>query len=160
MEAYRALVADPQHLGSRVTATDLEALRLLRTELRLIFTAATGGERPQVADRLNALLTRHPIHQEIVRHDGQRWHVHLVESGSTADRHAASAIAGLAGLVTGSGIDRLGICEAEGCGRAFIGTGTSAGGALLLRRMQAQGESAGFAGPRARQRPGTAVDAP
>ena len=127
VESYRALVADRPHLAGRVTAADLEALRLLRAELQLIFAAADGGDAAQVAERLNALLTRHPIHQELASHDSQQWHLHLVESGSAADRHAAGAIAGLTGVVTASGIDRFGTCEAEGCGRAFIGTGASAG---------------------------------
>ncbi len=127
VESYRALVADRPHLAGRVTAADLEALRLLRAELRLIFAAADGGDAARAAERLNALLTRHPIHQELVSHDSQQWHIHLVESGSAADRHAAGAIVGLTGLVTESGTDRFGICEAEDCGRAFIGAGTSTG---------------------------------
>ena len=126
-ECYRALVADRPHLAGRVTAADLDSLRLLRTELRLIFVAADGGETAQVAERLNALLTRYPIHSQLVSHDGQPWHIHLVDSGSAADRHAAGAIAGLTGLITASGTDRFGICEAQDCGRAFIGTGTSPG---------------------------------
>jgi predicted RNA-binding Zn ribbon-like protein len=127
VESYRALVADRPHLAGRVTAADLEALRLLRAELWLIFAAADGGDAAQVAERLNALLIRHPIHQELISHDSQQWHIHLVESGSAADRHAAGAVAGLTGLVTAAGTDRFGICEAEDCGRAFIGTATSAG---------------------------------
>jgi predicted RNA-binding Zn ribbon-like protein len=126
VESYRALVSDRPDLAGKVTGTDLEALRLLRDELRQIFAAADQGHTGQVAEWLNALLTRHPIHQELISHDGQGWHVHLVESGSVADRHAAGAIAGLAGLLTESGTDRFGICEAAGCGRAFIGACPSA----------------------------------
>jgi len=127
VESYRGLVADRPYLAGKVTGTDLEALRLLREELLLIFTAADRGEAGQVAERLNALLARHPIHTDLASHDGhQQWHIHLVESGSAADRHAAGAIAGLTGLVTESGTGRFGICEAEDCGRAFIGTGASA----------------------------------
>jgi hypothetical protein len=120
VESYRALVADRPHLTSRVTTNDLEALRLLRDELRQIFAAAARNDDAQVVDRLNALLTRHPIHQQIARHDGQDWHVHLVESGSAADKHAAGAIAGLTGLVAESGADRLSTCAAPGCRRVFI----------------------------------------
>ena len=120
LEAYRALVGDRPHLAGKVTPGDLEALRLFRDELRLVFTAAERCDGAQVAERLNALLTRHPIHQQIVSHDGQHWHIHLVESGSTADRHAAGAIAGLAGLITESGTERLGICAAADCERVFI----------------------------------------
>ncbi len=125
VESYRGVVADRPHLAGKVTAADLEALRLLRDELRLIFAAADRGDAAQVAERLNALLARHPVHQELISHDGQSWHIHLVESGSAADRHAAGAVAGLTGLITASGIDRFGTCEAPGCGRAFIATGRS-----------------------------------
>ena len=120
VESYRALVADRPHLAGRVTTNDLEALRLLRDELQLIFAAAARRDDAEVVDRLNALLCRHPIHQQIARHDGQDWHVHLVESGSAADKHAAGAVAGLTGLVTESGTDRLSTCAATGCRRVFI----------------------------------------
>jgi predicted RNA-binding Zn ribbon-like protein len=126
VESYRALVADRPHLVGRVTPGDLEALRLLRDELRLIFTAAERCDGAVVAEKLNALLTRHPIHQQIVSHDGQHWHIHLVESGSAADRHAAGAIAGLTGLITDSGTERLGVCAAADCERVFIAAASSA----------------------------------
>lgn len=119
VESYRALVADRSYLAARVTVADLETLRLLRDELRLIFEAATRDEYSEAARRINALLTRHPIHQEITSHDGKRWHIHLVDSGSVADKFAAGAITGLAGLITLPGAGRFGICAAGGCGRAF-----------------------------------------
>lgn len=127
VEAYRALVADRPHLAGKVTAGDLETLRLLRGELRLIFAAAGRSDAADVAGRLNALLAQHPIHQQIVSHDGQPWHIHLVDSGSAADRHAAGAIAGLTALVAESGPGRLGVCAAPGCERVFIGTSSSPG---------------------------------
>jgi predicted RNA-binding Zn ribbon-like protein len=120
VESYRTLVADRPQLAGRVTISDLDVLRLLREEFRLIFAAAARHDDVEVAGRLNALLTRHPIHQQIVSHDGQDWHIHLVDSGSAADRHAAAAIAGLTGLVTESGTDRLSTCAAAGCPRVFI----------------------------------------
>ena len=43
--------------------------------------------------------------------------------GSVADRHAAGAAAGLAGLVTEGGAGCLGTCAGGGCGRVFIGNG-------------------------------------
>jgi predicted RNA-binding Zn ribbon-like protein len=126
VESYRELVADRPHLAGRVTGSDLDALRSLREELRVIFTAAARRDDVQVIDRLNALLTRYPLHQQITRHDGKRWHTHLVDSGSVSDRHAAGAIAGLTGLITQSGMDRLGICAAAGCERVLIVTGPAA----------------------------------
>jgi predicted RNA-binding Zn ribbon-like protein len=124
--SYRALVADRPHLAGKVTTNDLEALRHLREEFRQIFTAAARQAYTEVAERLNALLTRHPIHQQLISHDGKPWHVHLVDSGSAADRHAAGAIAGLIGLIAESGTDRLGTCAADGCERVFIAKGAAA----------------------------------
>jgi predicted RNA-binding Zn ribbon-like protein len=123
VESFRSLVADRPQYAGRVTVTDLEALRLLREELRLVFTAVAQGRDTEAADRLNALLTRHPIHQELTRHDGRRWHLHLVDSGSASDRYAAGAIAGLTGLIAESGTRRLGICAADGCDRVYAGNG-------------------------------------
>lgn len=128
VEAYRTLVADRPQLGGRVTAPDLEGLRQLRSELRLIFAAAAAGEETEVADRLNALLARYPVHPHVVRHDGQRWHVHLVESGSAVDRFAAGAVAGLTGLMTEWGTGPLATCASAGCERVFIDTGPGPGG--------------------------------
>jgi predicted RNA-binding Zn ribbon-like protein len=121
VDSFRSLMADRPQLAARVTGSDLEALRLLRDELRLIFTAASHGRDADAIERLNALLIRHPIHQQLARHDGQRWHMHLVDSGSVADRYAAGAIAGLTGLITESGTRRLGVCAAAGCERVFVG---------------------------------------
>lgn len=120
-ESYRGLLADRPQLASRVTAADLDALRLLREELRLVFRAVADNDPAGAVDRLNALLIRHPIHQQITGHDSQPWHLHLVESGSAADRYAAAAIAGLTGLVTQAGIRRLRTCAGSTCERVFIG---------------------------------------
>jgi predicted RNA-binding Zn ribbon-like protein len=124
VDSFRAIVADWPQLAGRVTAADLEALRMLREEFQLIFTSVSRGRDAEAIERLNALLTRHPIHQQLTRHDGQRWHVHLVESGSVADRYAAGAIAGLTGLITEFGTRRLGVCAAAECERVFVGSGS------------------------------------
>jgi predicted RNA-binding Zn ribbon-like protein len=125
VEAYRGLVADRPHLCGGVTPSDLEALRLLRAELRLVFEAASAGREAEVADRLNALLSRYPVHPHIVRHDDQPWHIHLVNSGSVADRHAAGAIAGLTSLITEAGPGRLGVCAGTGCQRVYARHGSA-----------------------------------
>lgn len=120
-ESYRGLVVGQPQLAGRVTAADLEALRLLREELRLVFQAVADGNAASAVERINALLIRHPIHQQITCHDGQPWHLHLVLSGSVADRYAAVAIGGLTGLITQAGIRRLRICASTTCERVFIG---------------------------------------
>ncbi|HEV2377403.1 MAG TPA: CGNR zinc finger domain-containing protein [Streptosporangiaceae bacterium] len=119
----RTLVADYPSLAGGLTAGDLDALRQLRDELRLVFSAATRDDDIVAVAHLNALLARHPIHQQLTRHDGQPWHMHLAESGSAADRYAAAAVAGVTGVVNEFGISRLKVCARADCDRVFIDTG-------------------------------------
>jgi predicted RNA-binding Zn ribbon-like protein len=119
-EAYRELTADRAYLNARVVPGDLDALQQLRAELRLIFKACAAGRDGETANRLNALLARHPIHPEIACHDGQPWHLHHAESGSVADRYAAGAVLGLTRVVTELGPDRLRTCETPSCRNVFV----------------------------------------
>ena len=120
VEAYRALMADRAALCARVTGADLDALRELRSQLRLIFAACAADQGDEAAARLKALLARHPIHPEIARHDGGTWHLHHADSGSVADRYAAGAVLGLTIVITSLGTDRLRHCEAPSCPHVLV----------------------------------------
>jgi predicted RNA-binding Zn ribbon-like protein len=122
IEAYQGLMADRAALCARATAADLDALRELRSQLRLIFAACTAGDGDGAAARLNALLARHPVHPEIARHDGGTWHLHHADSGSVADRYAAGAVLGLTIVLTNLGTDRLRHCEAPSCTNVLVDT--------------------------------------
>jgi predicted RNA-binding Zn ribbon-like protein len=124
-EAFRLLVADRPHLAGPVTRYDLDALRLLRAELGRIFAAAAEGADAAAVERLNALLIQHPVQPVITSHDSGRWHVHLSETGSVADRYAAGAAIGLALLVSQLGVSRLGICAIASCPGVFIDASTN-----------------------------------
>lgn len=89
----------------------------LRAELSAVFDAA--GDERAVAERLNALLVRHPVRPRLSDHDGQGWHLHLAEDS------AASAVMGLAAVVAELGADRLGRCQEPHCGRAFLDTSSN-----------------------------------
>lgn len=124
-QAFRAFVADRPHLAGQVTFHDLDALRLLRAELAAIFGAAAAGDETTASDRLNALLAQHPVHPVLIRHDGPRWHMHLIDSGSVAERYAAGAASGLAAVFAQFGANRLGICAIASCQCAFIDASTN-----------------------------------
>jgi predicted RNA-binding Zn ribbon-like protein len=125
VDGYRAFTAGLPELNSRVTPGDLDALNHLKADLRLIFTAAAGGNGEEAVQRLNALLIRYPFHPEIAQHDGRSWHLHLAESGSAADKYAARAVVGLAGVVTQMGPERLGSCAGATCQGVFIDASTN-----------------------------------
>lgn len=122
---FRMLVSDHPHLSGPVTPFDLDALRVLRTELSVIFTAVATGRDREAVDRLNALMIRSPIQPELVSHDDQRWHVHLAQAGSVADRYAAGAVIGLALAVSQFGLSRLGTCSIAACQQVFIDSSSS-----------------------------------
>lgn len=107
-------------LPGQVTRRDLDVLAYLRDEMSAIFTAAATGDAKAAMRRLNALLIQFPIQPEMTSHDDQRWHVHLAEHGSIADRVAAGAIIGIALTVSYSGVSRLGVCAIAACPRVFI----------------------------------------
>ncbi|HEU5160631.1 MAG TPA: CGNR zinc finger domain-containing protein [Streptosporangiaceae bacterium] len=120
LEALRELLTIRPHLGGRVTRQDLDAMRELRAELRKIFDSVADGDEDDAIERLNSLLIQHPIHPQISGHDGQRWHLHLTESGSVPDRYAAGAAMGLAVYISDHGIGRLRICQVPSCGNVFF----------------------------------------
>ncbi|MGO8977855.1 MAG: CGNR zinc finger domain-containing protein [Streptosporangiaceae bacterium] len=119
-DCFRALVADHPSLAGMVTRQDLDSLRLLRAELAAVFASALAGDEGAAMARLNALLIQHPVHPVLVSHDDERWHLHLAEVGSVADRYAAGAITGLAMFAAQYGTSRLEICAIVSCDRVFI----------------------------------------
>ena len=119
-EAFREFVADRPFLAVPVTQHDLDRLRLLRADLGAVFASTVGGASSAAVDRLNALMAIHPVHPVVVAHDGEPWHIHLVESGSVTDRYAAAAVISLSLLLTQLGAERLGICAIASCDRVFI----------------------------------------
>ena len=118
-EAFRAFVAGDAYLTGPCTHHDLDALRILRAELAGIFTAAAERDHVAAADRLNALLVQYPARPKLVHHDRSRWHLHLDESGSIADRYGAAAVVGLAMIVSQFGLNHLGLCSAPSCRSVF-----------------------------------------
>ncbi len=126
--AFRAFVTGDAHLSGPCTHHDLDALRMLRAELTAIFTAAAQRDHAAAADRLNSLLVQYPARPTLVHHDRSRWHLHLDESGSVADRYGAGAVVGLAMIVSQFGMNHLGICAIPSCHSVFIDASPSRSG--------------------------------
>jgi predicted RNA-binding Zn ribbon-like protein len=119
-DAFREFVAGRPFLAAPVTPHDLISLRSLREELTAVFSEASDGREQAAVDRLNALLTVHPVQPVIVAHDGQPWHVHLSDAGSMTDRYTAASVISLALLLSSLGMERFGTCAIASCERVFI----------------------------------------
>jgi hypothetical protein len=147
-DAFRAFVAGDAFLRGPWTHHDLDALRMLRTELSAIFAAAAQRDHASAADRINALLVQHPVRPVLVRHDRSRWHLHLDESGSVSDRYAAASIGGLAALVAQFGPNHLGICAVPDCQRAFVEANTSRPGRYCMNHSAGKADVTALRGLR------------
>jgi predicted RNA-binding Zn ribbon-like protein len=147
LDALRALLMFGPHLNGRVGRSDLEAMRQLRADLRAIFESVAAGDEDDAAERLNALLIRHPVHPQLSGHDGQRWHLHITESGSIPDRYAAGAAMGLAVYVSAESLDRLAVCASEGCRNVFIDTSSNRSRSYCSDLCAGRAEAGGQAGP-------------
>ncbi|MEP7025123.1 MAG: CGNR zinc finger domain-containing protein [Actinomycetota bacterium] len=151
-DAFRALIADRADLRGQVTVGDMEALRMLRDELTVIFMGSAEGDAATGVARLNALLISHPVHPVICGHDKLPWHLHLSDGGSVSDRLAAGAVIGLATVITQLGADRLGICTLASCHGVFIDTGASRSQRYCSDQCASRANVTAF---RLRRRPGT-----
>ncbi|MFI6521723.1 CGNR zinc finger domain-containing protein [Spirillospora sp. NPDC050679] len=153
LDGLRALLHGRPHLGGRIAHRDLDGLRALRGQLREIFAFAAAGNADAAIDRLNTLLIQHPVHPQLSGHDDLGWHLHLNEGGSIPDRYAARAAMGLAVQISDHGLERLGVCRAEGCDRVFFDTTAN------RSRRYCSDRCAGRTGVAAARRPAAGVRA-
>jgi predicted RNA-binding Zn ribbon-like protein len=132
VEAVRELCAESRQTARRAAEGDVARLRAVRSRMRAVFTAAADGDGTRAVDLLNALLMEFPAGPQISGHGdlgpdgGPRWHMHLAEHAATAaSGYTATACMGLAFHLTELGVDRLGICHATPCSRAYLDTSTN-----------------------------------
>ena len=146
--AFRAFVGDFPLLRGPWTHHDLDALRMLRTELTEVFAAAAQRDHTTAAERLNVLLMQYPIRPTLVRHDRSRWHLHLDESGSLAERYAAAAIASVAAVAARCGMSHLGICKVPDCRSVFVDASAGRASIYCVKHCASKGNVTALRSPR------------
>ena len=107
-----------QFTGDRAgDAAELAGVHALRAELGEMWDAETEA----VVAVVNRLLREGQARPQLVRHDDWGWHVHATEPHAPVPyRMAVEAAMAVADLVRAEQLDRLGRCEAEGCGAALV----------------------------------------
>ena len=101
-----------------VTASDVLEVAELRARLRAVFMAPTEG---QAAKLLNVVLHESATAPYLSHHDEVGWHLHVAKPDAEwAEWLSALTATGLAQLISGGGFDRMRVCEADGCQRAFV----------------------------------------
>src|SRR5437660_735676 len=101
-----------------VNETDVAEVLELRVRLRNAFMAQTEDEAAKV---LNEVLHESATAPYLSRHDEVGWHLHVAKPDAEwAEWLAALTATGLAQLISGGGFDRMRVCAADACNRAFI----------------------------------------
>jgi predicted RNA-binding Zn ribbon-like protein len=101
-----------------VNGTDVAEVLELRGRLRRVFMASSEDKAAKV---LNEVLHESATAPYLSRHDEVGWHLHVAKPDAEwAEWLSALTATGLAELVSGGGFDRMRVCAADACDRAFI----------------------------------------
>jgi predicted RNA-binding Zn ribbon-like protein len=114
----------PSRSGRGFTEAEAEELGRVAASLRMVFTAVAAGDIDAAAHRVNGMLVATGAHPTLERHDGEPWHIHFhsADESSRAKSWAAGCATGLAVVLGGELYDRLGVCTAPHCDRAYVDT--------------------------------------
>ncbi|AIY02422.1 hypothetical protein ART_2823 [Arthrobacter sp. PAMC 25486] len=108
-----AFVLAEQFSGSREhSASEVKAVRDMRTELRTIFIA----DELTAADMVNGLLARAQALPQLVKHDQWDWHLHATAPAAPlAERMGVEAAMALVDVIRSKELARLKVCAAPDC---------------------------------------------
>ncbi|GEL24170.1 hypothetical protein PSU4_31240 [Pseudonocardia sulfidoxydans NBRC 16205] len=128
----RDLLVEHRYLAARAPASAEPALRAWARRLRTVFDATSSSEGAcsaldVTAVAVNALLADVQIGPHLSDHDGQGWHFHYAPpEASLVERVRSTTAFAVAMLVSEYGVDRHGVCAAEGCRRVYADTSRNA----------------------------------
>jgi len=115
-------------VGARRASTPISAEQLAElagyvAELRVMFFLLDGEDFDGACELLNTMIRETSAMPTLSRHDGEPWHLHFhAPDAPWALGWAGSMATGLA-MVLGSAMhDRLGVCSAPACDRAYVDT--------------------------------------
>lgn len=108
-----AFFAEHDYTGSRRRdRAELEEVRGLRPRLRQLLTS----DRDAAAELVNELLSEAHALPQLVRHDGNDWHIHAVSSErSLADRILVESAMAMVDVIRADELTRLGVCADASC---------------------------------------------
>jgi len=91
---------------------ELDEVRALRPRLRRLLTS----DRDEAARLVNRMLSETGALPQLVRHDGNDWHIHAVSSErSLADRILVETAMAMVDVIRADEMSRLGVCADPDC---------------------------------------------
>lgn len=102
----------------RLTQGDLDAVRRLRDDIRLIFDSP---DDQSAAELVNALVSQAGVTPRLTDHDGYDWHIHYFTPGASLAEHLAIDCGmALAQVIASGERERLRRCEAPDCDQVLV----------------------------------------
>ncbi|KHK98599.1 conserved protein containing a Zn-ribbon-like motif, possibly RNA-binding [Microbacterium mangrovi] len=134
------------------TADELRAMRAVRAPLRALLTAP----RDEAAELVNDILRELDVHPQVVRHDEQDWHVHLVG----ADAPLAQWVLGdtawaMIDLLREDELSRIAVCADATCDGLVLDLSRNRSRKFCSTRCANRNATAAF---RSRQRAAASTD--
>lgn len=109
--------------GDPVGDADARHIAELAGRLRAVIEEIDDGDVDAAARHLNELLRETDARPTLSRHDGEPWHLHFhAADAPVAAGWVAPMATGLAVLVSSPSVERLGLCTAPDCDRAYVDT--------------------------------------
>lgn len=116
--ALDAFYAEHGYTGSRAhDRAELDEVRALRAPLRTLLTSA----RDDAVGIVNRMLAEAGAVPQLVRHDGEDWHLHATDrSAPFATRIAVETAMAMVDVIRADEMSRLDVCADETCGGVVL----------------------------------------
>lgn len=113
-----AFYVEHSYTGSRARdRSELDEVRALRAPLRELLTSS----RDDAAGIVNRMLAEARAVPQLVRHDGEDWHLHATDSAAPfATRIAVETAMAMVDVIRADEMSRLGLCADEDCGGVVL----------------------------------------
>jgi predicted RNA-binding Zn ribbon-like protein len=121
----RAVAVDAPSVAA-LRERDVPGFVALAKRLREVIAALDAGDLEMAAERLNAILAKHPATPYLGKEDGVwRLHHHPAEA-ALLPMWTSSCAEGLARMIGDGYANRIGVCDAAQCDQVFIDTSKNA----------------------------------
>ncbi|HJP75101.1 MAG TPA: CGNR zinc finger domain-containing protein [Pseudonocardiaceae bacterium] len=127
-EARREAVLDALNAGSRrvrrdVAEAEITELAGYLAELYTVFGLLDMEDLDGACELVNKILVETKATPMLSRHDGEPWHLHFHSRDASWSQGWAGSMATALAMVLGSPMaERLGLCSAPACDRAYVDT--------------------------------------
>ncbi len=136
--------------GVHAQPEDAPGLARAAAQLRQVFDAVTADDMDSAAAQINSMITEYGARPTLIRHGTQPWHLHFhAPDAALVPGIAAACAVGLAYVLGSEHADRIGLCSAGNCDRAYLDTSRNGTKRFCSTACQNRAKTAAFRARRA-----------